>query len=82
MVSQSKRVLVCADNKCAIMAELDNLLGSRISLISQQDVRYDGVLFSINAKESAIVLRDGEFYRCDFDIVNITSSMLGNRRPQ
>lgn len=40
------------------MAELDNLLGSRISLISQQDVRYDGVLFSINAKESAIVLRD------------------------
>lgn len=40
------------------MAELDNLLGSPISLISQQDIRYDGVLFSINAKESSIVLRD------------------------
>lgn len=40
------------------MAELDNLLGSRISLISQVDVRYDGILFSINAKESSIVLKD------------------------
>jgi hypothetical protein len=43
------------------MAELDNLLGSRISLISQTDIRYDGVLFSINAKESSIVLKDGEW---------------------
>ena len=41
------------------MAELDNLLGSRISLVSQQDIRYDGILFSINAKESSIVLREG-----------------------
>lgn len=40
------------------MAELDSLLGSRISLISQQDVRYDGILFSINANESSLVLRD------------------------
>jgi protein LSM14 len=37
---------------------MDNLLGSRISLISQQDIRYDGILFSINAAESSIVLRD------------------------
>lgn len=43
------------------MANLDNLLGSHLSLISQQDVRYDGILFSINAKESSIVLRDGEY---------------------
>lgn len=42
------------------MAELDNLLGSRISLITQQDIRYEGVLFSINQNESSIVLRDGE----------------------
>jgi hypothetical protein len=44
------------------MTEMDNLLGSRISLISQQDIRYDGVLFSINAKESSIVLKDGIFF--------------------
>ena len=41
------------------MAEMDNLIGSHLSLISQQDVRYDGILFSINSKESSIVLRDG-----------------------
>lgn len=41
------------------MAELDNLLGSRISLISQQDVRYEGTLFSINQAESSIVLQNG-----------------------
>lgn len=41
------------------MAELDALIGSRISLISQQDFRYDGVLFSINAVESSIVLQNG-----------------------
>lgn len=40
------------------MAELDNLIGSRITLISQVDVRYDGVLFSINSKEASIVLRE------------------------
>jgi len=41
------------------MSDMDNLLGSRISLISQDDIRYDGILFSINAQESSIVLRDG-----------------------
>lgn len=40
------------------MADMDSLLGSKISLISLQDVRYDGVLYSINQKESSIVLRD------------------------
>jgi len=40
------------------MGDLDNLLGSRISLITIQDLRYDGVLFSINAAESSIVLKD------------------------
>lgn len=42
------------------MAGLDHLIGSRLSLISLQDVRYDGVLFSINVKESSIVLKDGK----------------------
>lgn len=44
------------------MAELDNLLGSRISLITQQDIRYEGVLFSINQNESSIVLRDVRYF--------------------
>ena len=42
------------------MAGLDNLIGSHLSLISNQDTRYDGILFSINTKESSIVLKDGK----------------------
>jgi hypothetical protein len=41
------------------MSELDSLLGSKISLISQEDVKFDGILFSINAEESSMVLQDG-----------------------
>lgn len=40
------------------MSNLDNLLGSHLSLISHQDARFEGILHSINAKESSIVLRD------------------------
>jgi len=40
------------------MGDLDNLIGSKISLVSQQDIRYEGILISINAAESSIVLRD------------------------
>jgi hypothetical protein len=44
------------------MADLDALINSKISLISQEDVRFDGTLFSINAEESSMVLKDGESY--------------------
>ena len=40
--------------------QLNSLLGSGISLISQEDIRYDGILFSINAMESKIILSHGE----------------------
>jgi hypothetical protein len=40
---------------------LDGLIGSKISLISTADIRYEGTLFSINAAESSIVLKEGEF---------------------
>lgn len=42
------------------MAELDSLINSKISLITHQDIRYDGTLFSINQAESSLVLKDGE----------------------
>lgn len=45
------------------MADLDNLIDSKISLISHQDVRYDGTLFSINTSESSIVLKDGQHFK-------------------
>jgi len=40
------------------MAELNNLIGSRITLVSQNDTRYEGILFAINSKEASIVLKD------------------------
>lgn len=43
------------------MSELDSLIDSKISLISQEDVKFDGTLFSINAEESSMVLKDGKF---------------------
>mmetsp|Transcript_25560 Transcript_25560/g.42846 ORF Transcript_25560/g.42846 Transcript_25560/m.42846 type:complete len:234 (-) Transcript_25560:397-1098(-) len=40
------------------MADLDGLIDSKISLISQEDIKFDGTLFSINAEESSMVLKD------------------------
>lgn len=40
------------------MSELDGLIDSKISLITHNDVKYDGTLFSINANESSMVLKD------------------------
>ena len=37
----------------------EQLIGAYITLIATNDVRYDGVLFSVNTAESKIVLRDG-----------------------
>lgn len=42
------------------MSELDGLINSKISLISQHDVKFDGTLYSINAEESSMVLKDGK----------------------
>lgn len=39
-------------------AELDNLIGNLITIILLNEVRYDGILFSINSKEASVVLRD------------------------
>lgn len=44
------------------MAELDSLIGCKISLISHQDIRYDGTLFSINQNESSIALKDVQVF--------------------
>lgn len=40
------------------MSDLDSLIDSKISLITHDDKKYDGTLFSINATESSMVLKD------------------------
>ena len=35
------------------------LIGSRISLISKKDIRYEGILYTIYAHEHSVVLQNG-----------------------
>lgn len=53
------------------MAELDSLIDSKISLISQEDVKFDGTLFSINAEESSMVLKNGEIAYMRYDLKSV-----------
>jgi hypothetical protein len=40
-------------------------IGSRISLISKSEIRYEGTLYTINTQESTVALQHGEFYVVD-----------------
>ena len=47
-------------------------IGSKISLISKSDVRYEGVLYSIDTKESKVYLQNGT------DAICLHSAILTN----
>lgn len=36
-------------------------IGSRISLISKSEIRYEGILYSIDTKELTVALQNGTF---------------------
>jgi hypothetical protein len=42
------------------MAVAGALIGSRISVISHRDVRYEGTLFSVNVDDASVVIQNGE----------------------
>lgn len=57
------------------MADLDSLIGCKISLISHQDIRYDGTLFSINQSESSIVLKDVQVFGTEDRVTDKSKSI-------
>ena len=49
------------------------LLGSKISLISKSEIRYEGILFTLNPNESTLALAKGNsffffFVFCHFNV--------------
>jgi len=44
----------------SVAGALPHLIGSRISLISHSDIRYEGTLQSVNVDDTSIVIQDGK----------------------
>jgi protein LSM14 len=42
------------------MSKAMQLLGSKISLISKSEIRYEGILFTLNPNESTLALAKGK----------------------
>ena len=54
------------------MSKAMQLLGSKISLISKSEIRYEGILFTLNPNESTLALAKGKLFCCIFAFLTET----------
>lgn len=55
------------------MSKGTQLLGTKISLISKSEIRYEGILFSLNPTESTLALAKGNLIFHFFDLLCVES---------